>query len=308
MLKNQGFIYLTRTQLTTAPLIKVNFLPGQSLPTGFEQNHSALAVWPLACEHKYVHKILDQLHAGLIRAGLAFTLPKIYQTNLTQMVTFIDNWLEVERHTEGISGEENFDHDILPSHTKYIEESTMNMLQLGHSWLSHEPAYEQAAASALYRGMIHGQENCQFELARCYEEGVGVEIDYARARELLSTLKQNETFPILLRLSYRQRKLHLIPQVRDEFFTRAPLPLPGKGEVNSSFHQTLLDMMWVSYEQIGHLDFWLGCFELVTPYKEEILALCEVRVMDSLDTPEASQTRHFHDILVQTFNVYRQAA
>lgn len=308
MLKNQGFIYLTRTQLTTAPLIKVNFQPGLTLPTGFEQNYSALAVWPLTCTPKHVHIILDHLHAGLIRAGLAFTLPKVYQTNLAQMVSFIDTWLEVERHTEGVASEENFYSDTLPSHTKYIEEATMNMLQLGRTWLSHEPSYELSSASAFYRGMIHGQESCQLELARCYEEGVGVDVDYSRARELLSTIKRHESFPILLRLGYLEKKLHLIAQIRDEFFMRAPLPLPGKGEVNNSFHHTLLDMMWVSYEQRGHLDFWLTCFELVTPYKEELLTISEVRVLNSLDTPEASQTRHFHDILVQTFNLYRQAA
>lgn len=310
MFKNQGFIYLTRCHLAQAPLIKVNYYQAQTLPTGFSENHHALAVWPLSSSSDSVQPILDQLHAGLIRAGLAFTIPKVYQANLTQMIRFIDSWLEVDRHFEGTPNqiEDGFDSDFIPLHSKFISEDSINLLQLGHAWLAQEEAYEFCAASAFYRGMIHGQTNCQIELAKCYEQGVGVETDYSRARELLGAIKNTETYPLLLRLSYLENKKDLIKHTCDEFFSSSPLPIPGKGSVNYLFHNALLDMLWVSYEQSGHLDFWLNSWELVSPYREELLTLCEVRVMDSLESPEASQTRHFHDILSQTFQVYRQTA
>lgn len=308
MFKNQGFIYLTRSQLTTAPVLKLSHQPGPTLPIGFSENHGVLALWPISAETSKEYLLLDHLHAGLIRAGLTFSIPTTYQASLSQMVKFIDEWLEVERHFEGNQEHNDFENELFPSNTKYIPESSINLLQLGRTWLSLDPSFEHSAASAFYRGMIHGQAECQLELAKCYEEGVGVEINFSRARELLTTIKRHDVYPMLLRLSYREQKNDLAVKVKDDFFNNGSLPIPGKNHLNVDFHQSLLEMLWVSFEQTGHFDFWLGCWELIAPYRDELLALSEVRVMDTLDTPDASQTRYFHDILAKSFQVYRQIA
>ncbi|MFX3675526.1 MAG: SEL1-like repeat protein [bacterium] len=309
MLKNQGFIYITHCHLSSAPLIKINYDPRPTLPNGFMETHSALAVWPLTGKAHGPHRLLDQLHANLIQMGLAFTIPKVYQTNFIELVSFIDEWLEVDRHFEGTSAEFNHEAHAQPLKSNFIPESSIEMRKLGDHWLTNDPAYECSASAAYYRGMLHSQENCQFQLARCYEEGVGVEINYTRAKELLTTLKDDQyTYPILLRLSYKEKNKKAIEEVKNSFFMRAPLPLPGKGDQFGVFHQTLLEMLVVSFDQVGDLDIWFNSWELVSPYREEILSLSEVRVMDHLDAPDSSQTRAFHDMLTHIFQTYRCSA
>lgn len=309
MLKNQGFIYITHCHLATAPLIKLNYDSRSHLPSGFMENHNALALWPICNSNSRPHELLDHLHTNLIQMGLAFTIPKVYQTSFAQLVSFIDEWLEVDRHFEGTESKNPHEPHHIPLKTNYIDESSINLKQLGDAWLTHDPSYENCASSAYYRGMVHGQSVCQFQLARCYEEGIGVEINYSRARELLETIKSNDNvYPILFRLSYKEKNKRLVQEVKNNFFMRSPLPLPGKGDQFGTFHQTLLEMLSISYEQTGNFDTWLSSWELVIPYREEILSLSEVRVMDHLDAPDASQTRAFHDMLSNIFQSYRHSA
>ncbi len=309
MLKNQGFIYISPCQLANAPLVKINYDPRANLPAGFMETNNALALWPLAGQTLSGHELVDQLHASLISMGLAFTIPKVYQTQFSQLMKYIDNWLAVDRHFEGNDILTNDLLKNLPLKVNYIEESSMNLKQLGDFWITHDPCYEQTAAAAFYRGMYHGQDDCKIQLARCYEEGVGVEINYVKAKELLLSVPTNDkTFPLLFRLGYKEKSPEAIHDLKNKFFMKSPLPLPGKGHQFDVFHQNLLELLFISYEEAGHLDIWLGSWELVSPYRDELLALSEVMVMDFFDTPEASQMRSFHDILSHMFESYRYSA
>lgn len=309
MLKNQGFIYISPCQLASAPLIKINFDSRDKLPAGFMDTHQALAIWPLSGQNLSSHELLDQLHSSLIGMGLAFTIPKVYQAQLSQLVSYIDNWLAVDRHFEGNDFLEDELLKNLPQKANYIDESSINLKQLGSHWLTHDPAYEHSASTAFYRGMLLGQEDCKIHLARCYEEGIGVEINYTKAKELLSSISNNDNvIPLLFRLNYKEKDQAGINHLKNNFFMKSPLPLPGKGHQFDVFHQTLLELLFISYEEVGHLDIWLTSWELISPYRDEILALSEVKVMDHFETPEASQIRSFHDILCRMFESYRYSA
>ncbi len=289
MLKNQGFIYLTPSSLPHAPVLKIGHYAGEVLPPQFEKQHQLLAVWS-------VPRVTEQvvaLHTHLVRTGLAFTLPQVYQSGLAQMVTFIDSWLEIDRHLEA-SCEHSFEMQDSPPHSKYVAESSIDLHQLGQAWLLAGNEFDTIASSAFYRGMLTGQTQCQLALARCYEEGRGVEVDFMRARELLSALSGLTGYPHLLHLSYSEKKPERAIQIKDQFFSRAPLPLPGKSP--GVFVQSLLDMLEVSFEKEGKLDFWFSSWELIYPYRDELIALA------------TSQNENLCAKLKETFQSYRQSA
>lgn len=309
MLKNQGFIYLTASSLDQAPLIKINHFFGPTMPEEVQQKQTLLALWHIKGEEAdYALHCIKQLHCTLIRAGLAFTTPQTYQCRLTSLVHFIDAWLAYDRHLDGMEHIELFDQYNLPTHTHYASEATINLSALGHAWLNQDDDFSEVATACFYRGMINAQADCQYELARCYQNGQGIEHDYARAGELFETLQQYRSYPALLELHYLTKKIAGREKACERFFDHASLPLPGKGEAHKPFYETLLNMLQISFKYEQNLNLWFKHWEIIYPYKEELLTLLEGQLLDLLDGSSTFQIQEFHAMLNHAFLTYRQSA